>query len=382
MADTPLHYRLTNEEWLKAVRELTESQKDVLYYLRTLDPYGDRKLEIGVRELAKTLGLDPSTVSRALKALDEKGYIDLEIVQARIKLNSKVLHQNSSVAPEQQCCTRTTVLHQNNNDDRHATTTIATQQPRSPRNDRPPEPAQDNDSGPFKTDQTDQTYLNSLSNVPPPTLEREFDDEELIEWVSRQNNQARNPRAYAIKCIKSNKKYWQSKYQEYLNRTNIPPQIIQENENLSEAERPSEEESVLGRLQCLWALPRKRQECIRRVEEHPEWGIKIDPDRGPVRVEEPVQAEAEAEDTAERFSPLGKILESMKLQQVEEPVDLGDLITMIGIHLKRLGMSKVEAIARMIHHGWPATHPAILTRNLSVCSADDLLDLQEVLEGL
>ena len=34
-----LYYQLTSEEWLRACKELQPSEKDVLYYLRTLDPF-------------------------------------------------------------------------------------------------------------------------------------------------------------------------------------------------------------------------------------------------------------------------------------------------------------------------------------------------------
>jgi DNA-binding transcriptional ArsR family regulator len=61
-----LYYQLTSEEWLRACKELQPSEKDVLYYLRTLDPFGERDLDIGVREMARALGMSPSTVSRAL----------------------------------------------------------------------------------------------------------------------------------------------------------------------------------------------------------------------------------------------------------------------------------------------------------------------------
>ena len=73
-------YPLQNDEWVKACQELTPAQRDVLYYLRTLDPYGDRPLSLGVTEIARQLKLDKSTVSRALKALDQKGWIDLELI--------------------------------------------------------------------------------------------------------------------------------------------------------------------------------------------------------------------------------------------------------------------------------------------------------------
>jgi DNA-binding MarR family transcriptional regulator len=105
---TLLHYRLTSEEWLRACQELKPSEKDVLYYLRTLDPFGERDLDIGVREMARALGMSPSTVSRALKELDRKEWIDMEITSARVKLHSQqascgeVLRPRNSVAPTQQ----------------------------------------------------------------------------------------------------------------------------------------------------------------------------------------------------------------------------------------------------------------------------------------
>ncbi|WP_052051090.1 MarR family transcriptional regulator [Leptolyngbya sp. KIOST-1] len=136
---TLLHYRLTLEEWLRACCELKPSEKNVLYYLRTLDPFGERDLDIGVREMARELRMNPSTVSRALKELDRKEWIDMEITSARVKLHSqqancgevlssgnsvaltqqanceKVLSLGNSVAPGQQ------VLSPRNDLDRHAT---------------------------------------------------------------------------------------------------------------------------------------------------------------------------------------------------------------------------------------------------------------------
>ncbi|MEM9814976.1 MAG: hypothetical protein AAF827_00980 [Cyanobacteria bacterium P01_D01_bin.6] len=57
--------------------------------------------------MAGELNVSPSTVSRALKALDAKGWIDLEIMSARVKLHTsnsveKVLPLRNSVAPVQQ----------------------------------------------------------------------------------------------------------------------------------------------------------------------------------------------------------------------------------------------------------------------------------------
>ena len=134
--DRNLHYRLTSEEWVKACRELKPSEKDVLYYLRTLDPFGDNPIDIKVREMARELNVNPSTVSRALKALDVKGWIDLEITSATVKLHTshaveKVLPQRNSVAPTQHPNESTVekVLPDDNG-------VASAQQERSPRNDR------------------------------------------------------------------------------------------------------------------------------------------------------------------------------------------------------------------------------------------------------
>ena len=85
-----LHYRLTSSEWEKVWQELKPTEVRILYHLRLLDPFGDRSLDIGVRELARTLNIDHSTVSRALKTLDAKGYIDLELLQVKVRIHSKV----------------------------------------------------------------------------------------------------------------------------------------------------------------------------------------------------------------------------------------------------------------------------------------------------
>jgi len=54
-----LYYQLTSEEWLRACKELKPSEKDVLYYLRTLDPFGEKDLDIGVREMARAPSAAP-----------------------------------------------------------------------------------------------------------------------------------------------------------------------------------------------------------------------------------------------------------------------------------------------------------------------------------
>jgi DNA-binding MarR family transcriptional regulator len=68
-------YPLQHEEWLRICKELTPSQINVLYFIRTLDPNGESLLP-RVTEIAKVLKLDKATVNCALKTLGQQGYID------------------------------------------------------------------------------------------------------------------------------------------------------------------------------------------------------------------------------------------------------------------------------------------------------------------
>jgi DNA-binding MarR family transcriptional regulator len=72
-------YPLQHEEWLRACQELKPAQKDVLYYIRTLDPY-NQGIEINCANIARSLSTSEravhrQTVSHALKELVAKGYL-------------------------------------------------------------------------------------------------------------------------------------------------------------------------------------------------------------------------------------------------------------------------------------------------------------------
>lgn len=97
-----LHHRLTNKEWLTTVSQLTFAQVKILYYLKTLDPFGDRKLVLSVSKIGQELSLNKSTVSRGLKKLDSQGLISLDLLQVGVKVN---------------CCPQTTVMPPGNDQD-------------------------------------------------------------------------------------------------------------------------------------------------------------------------------------------------------------------------------------------------------------------------
>ena len=86
---TPLHLRLTCEDWVETFKELNRAELGVLYYIRCLDPYGDRELEVDSTEVSEKLGIHRTSVSRALKALNDKQLISLEITKAKVSSKAK-----------------------------------------------------------------------------------------------------------------------------------------------------------------------------------------------------------------------------------------------------------------------------------------------------
>ncbi|GAB1542944.1 hypothetical protein NUACC21_56180 [Scytonema sp. NUACC21] len=91
MTDTKIQgkfYPLQHEEWLKVYKELTDSQRGVLYYLRSLDPYSNG-LRIRASKIAGDLGISRQTVYKAIDVLEEKGYVNKEDVDYTLKIQSK-----------------------------------------------------------------------------------------------------------------------------------------------------------------------------------------------------------------------------------------------------------------------------------------------------
>jgi predicted transcriptional regulator len=70
--ETPLYLRLTCEDWLKTFKQLNKTELGVLYYIRTLDPSGDREIEIDFGCVSGTLGIHRTSVSRAIESLVTK----------------------------------------------------------------------------------------------------------------------------------------------------------------------------------------------------------------------------------------------------------------------------------------------------------------------
>lgn len=78
-------YALRTEEHLRACKELTPAQRDIFYYLMTIDPDRDG-MAIDSKEIAEQLGLSRYTVYRALKFLDQLGWLEIEKAHYSVKI--------------------------------------------------------------------------------------------------------------------------------------------------------------------------------------------------------------------------------------------------------------------------------------------------------
>ncbi len=94
--------KLTHQDWVDCFTKLNRIELGVLFYFRTLDPFGDRKIEIKCEAIAEVLDVHRTSVSRALKKLEAEGFIDLEITGAKVKLKKQdftTVHPHTDCAP-------------------------------------------------------------------------------------------------------------------------------------------------------------------------------------------------------------------------------------------------------------------------------------------
>ena len=95
-------YPLSKKEWVQACNQLNPSEIKVLFYLRSDNPFGTIQ-SMTVTEIGKKLNLHKGTVSRALKSLNLRGWIEFEIQSiANIKAvpNSSYNQATEAHAPQ------------------------------------------------------------------------------------------------------------------------------------------------------------------------------------------------------------------------------------------------------------------------------------------
>ena len=72
---THQHYRLTSDEFLDINSQLTAAQLRVYLHYKTLDPFGDRRIEVCTKAIASKLGVTQRTVQRCLNKLVSLGLL-------------------------------------------------------------------------------------------------------------------------------------------------------------------------------------------------------------------------------------------------------------------------------------------------------------------
>jgi hypothetical protein len=281
-------YPLQHDEWLRACRELTPAQRDVLYFVRTLDPYGDG-LDISIAEIARQLSTDKrtvhrSTVSRALKELDANGFIDMELLMVKLNIKAKGIHcwdseayalpfgnasgvQDASLRATQEASETSvlptdnkrdhdatvlptdnerdhdaTVLPTDNERDHDATSVIMTQQARSLRNKREPQASPNHDSNSLRLNKTYKDFIDSLC---------ETKREKFLKFGLRKAAELPKPPALPKKWIERN---WQELREEFFTASSQTPSQV----DPAQSEREQQEQINAARKEL--AELQKRQQ--------------------------------------------------------------------------------------------------------------------------
>lgn len=208
-------YKFTHQDYL-ATLQLKPAEKDLLFYIRTIDPFNDG-CEFKISEVAEVIGRNKGTISRALRELGKRGFINMEIVSVRVKVTPAIadeLPPNGSPEkppeepPEQfrEVVPTQLELSPHNLDDPHTTFETPTQLSEPPHNFGDPEPAPDKPSKPSKTY---SDYLRLLQ-----TLSDEAQRERFLNFCHRKASQLPQPVQMIDKWIFKNFDFLKAQFQE------------------------------------------------------------------------------------------------------------------------------------------------------------------------
>ena len=223
-------YPLKSSEWIDSITQLTHSELKILYYVRSLDPYNNG-IDLSASQIARDLSTDKnkmhrSTVGRALKSLDRKGFINMELIKVRIKVNPRgfLTDQEAESEPDlkpkseakndvvatQPCCD-------------HATDVVTTQQNVQPRNK---ECAHATESAPT---QQSEAETKSQQQVQEPKIFKTYTDfkdslsegerENFLEFVRKKAENLEKPindlEAWLASKTKAKENRWEIYYRSY-----------------------------------------------------------------------------------------------------------------------------------------------------------------------
>lgn len=232
-------YKLEHDEWLKQARELSHSESNVLYYIRTFDPY-NKGIKICASAIAIELGVNRSTVSRALKTLDLKGYIDLEILTANVMIKGKgQLQPDNSVAPTQQneildVAPTQQALHPRIDQCTHASINAPTQQAmletQSEQKLEIPKISKINKNNKIRSDKFDFEGNSELDEI-QENRKQEIVVEKFEDFIIRTIETERkikigNRDAYLSKVLEKDTNVWRSRYTESQKPKHQPKQTV------------------------------------------------------------------------------------------------------------------------------------------------------------
>ena len=90
---TTAFFKLTNQFAVEATKGLSAAEIRILLFIKTMNPFGDRKLVLSTDSIAEKLEINRSTVSRALKKLTRLGKIAIEIIR-QVTISTPVQNDN------------------------------------------------------------------------------------------------------------------------------------------------------------------------------------------------------------------------------------------------------------------------------------------------
>ncbi|MEL7476935.1 MAG: hypothetical protein AAGJ55_12020, partial [Cyanobacteria bacterium J06555_12] len=251
----------------------------------------------GVREIATDLECSPGTVSKALKVLDQKNWIDLEITAAKVKLrtdksDSELVEVSGSqyMFPTGNSVLSRKQLFPTDNDRFPQETTVSYRKQLEAE---------------MHTEQGVQIALNSLNDLDSLNREKEpqkstFEIEpDYRDWLLAKASRLPDPPALRELWLEKQsvnpanlREYeaWQSVQQQI---DPLPPPLP------SEPPEPETEsiEVKLARYQSQWSVAVMRKGVQHAIATHPEWNIDIGPD-GPRWKPNPPEQNSEPEPDA------------------------------------------------------------------------------------
>ena len=153
---TTAFFRLTNTDWVESFKRLTRSQLGILLHLKTINPFGDRAIEINTADLASILSLSRRTVQRGLKTLKDLNIINLK-TSLRCGFQSQQTENQTETEtknkpPRQEC----------RPNDKNVASTTKISQPRQECRNRSAKPAASKQSD---ASQTYTDFINTLSDA-------------------------------------------------------------------------------------------------------------------------------------------------------------------------------------------------------------------------